>query len=155
MKVSLLFVGKERDGELGPLVATYLKRCEPVFSVSVTAVKPYAVRTDHQIALARDGEGERLLARVPSGSSVVALDVGGSQFSSEQFAARLDAHRSRGQALTLIIGGAFGLGPAVLAAAEWRLSLSPLTLPHRVAQLVLAEQLYRAKTLLAGEPYHK
>ena len=155
MKISLLYVGKANEPETGSLVTAYLKRAQPLFQTSLVAVKPFAVRNPHQIDTARAREAERLLAKVPSGVAVVALDVTGTALDSEQFAARLDRHRLSGQGLAFVIGGAYGLAPEVLSRAEWRLSLSPMTLPHRLAQLLLAEQLYRAKTLLAGEPYHK
>jgi 23S rRNA (pseudouridine1915-N3)-methyltransferase len=72
-----------------------------------------------------------------------------------ELARRLARWQARGQDVALVIGGADGLAPAVLERAAERLSLSRLTLPHRLARLVLVEQLYRAVTILRGEPYHK
>jgi 23S rRNA (pseudouridine1915-N3)-methyltransferase len=105
--------------------------------------------------LVREREGERLLARVPAGAQLVACDPNGDGVSSERFAAWLGEARDRAQDLAFVIGGAFGLSGAVLAKASRRLLLAPWTLPHELARLVLAEQLYRAGTIHRGEPYHK
>ena len=75
--------------------------------------------------------------------------------SSERFARWMQEARERGRDVAILIGGAFGLGEVVRARASTRLSLAPWTLPHELARLVLAEQLYRAGTLVRGEPYHK
>lgn len=92
---------------------------------------------------------------LPARAKVVALEVDGQPLSSERFAAYLGRLRDQGAGpVAFVIGGAFGLPPALSASADLRLSLGPMTLPHRLARLVLAEQLYRAFTILAGEPYH-
>jgi 23S rRNA (pseudouridine1915-N3)-methyltransferase len=86
---------------------------------------------------------------------VVALDERGDQLTSLELAKRLSVWQARGQDLALLVGGAEGLAPSVMERAQERLALSRLTLPHRLARLVLLEQLYRAATILRGEPYHK
>jgi 23S rRNA (pseudouridine1915-N3)-methyltransferase len=101
-------------------------------------------------------EGKRLLARVPAGAEVVALDRRGAAWSSERLARYLDELAIRASpGAAFLIGGAFGLSEEVLARASHRLSLSALTFPHELARLIMAEQLYRAGTILRGEPYHK
>ena len=100
-------------------------------------------------------EGERLLAAVPAGATVVALDRPGEPWSSEELARRLDAWRLVAAPVALVLGGSEGLDPAVLARAARRWSLGPLTLPHELARVVAVEQWYRAWTILRGEPYHK
>jgi 23S rRNA (pseudouridine1915-N3)-methyltransferase len=100
-------------------------------------------------------EGERLLAKLPPTASVTACTVGGEQMTSESFAAWLQVSRERAVDLAFVIGGAFGLSKSLLARSERTLSLAPWTLPHEMARLVLAEQLYRAGTIVRGEPYHK
>jgi len=100
-------------------------------------------------------EGERLLAGVPAGATVIALDRTGEAWSSEDLARRLVAWRLAAAPLALLIGGAQGLDPAVGSAARHRWSLGPLTLPHELARVVVVEQWYRAWTILRGEPYHK
>ena len=92
--------------------------------------------------------------KIPEASHVVALDVVGRSMTSEAFARWLEARATRGKGkIVFLIGGADGLPSEVLARSAEKLSLSAMTLPHRLARLVLAEQLYRAVTILRGEPY--
>jgi 23S rRNA (pseudouridine1915-N3)-methyltransferase len=103
-----------------------------------------------------EAEAERLLARVPAGFDLVALTREGREMSSRELAAYLQELGTRSApGVAFVIGGAFGLGEAVLRRTARKLSLSALTLPHEMARLVLAEQLYRAGTIVRGEPYHK
>jgi 23S rRNA (pseudouridine1915-N3)-methyltransferase len=92
---------------------------------------------------------------VPERALIVALDRGGSAWTSEELARRLARWREGGVPLALMIGGAFGLDPELLGGAAVRWSLGPLTLPHELARVVVVEQMYRAWTILRGEPYHK
>ncbi|MSO55286.1 MAG: 23S rRNA (pseudouridine(1915)-N(3))-methyltransferase RlmH [Rhodospirillales bacterium] len=104
----------------------------------------------------RAAEGEKLLAQIPKNATVVALDVKGLAVDSEGLAKLLSGWRNRGlKDLAFVIGGADGLDPAVLARAELRLSLGPLTWPHLLVRAMLAEQLYRAQCILDGHPYHR
>lgn len=86
---------------------------------------------------------------------LIVCDRGGDAMTSEEFAALLQGYREKGRDVAFAIGGAFGLGAAVVRAARRSLSLAPWTLAHELARLVLAEQLYRAGTIVRGEPYHK
>ncbi len=101
-------------------------------------------------------EGEALLEALPKGAVAVALDGGGSTLSSEGLAARLGDWRDggRGEA-AFLVGGADGHDPQVLARADLRLSLGAMTWPHLLVRVMLAEQLYRAQSILAGHPYHR
>lgn len=103
----------------------------------------------------RRREGEKLLAAVPAGALLVALDLGGAAPDSEGLAALLARWAESGRGLAFTIGGAEGLDAAVLARAEATLSLSRLTLPHLLARALLAEALFRAQSILAGHPYHR
>ncbi len=100
-------------------------------------------------------EGERLLRAVPKGARVVALAVEGESWSTEGLARRLDRWSHEGRQLALVVGGADGLGTAVFARADTAWSLSALTLPHMLVRVVVAEQIYRAWTVLSGHPYHR
>ncbi len=116
--------------------------------------EPYRGRGD--AARVRGEEGKRLLARVPPGAEIVALHETGTAWDSPRLAdhlARLQVGASPGAAF--VVGGAYGLADEILARAAHRLALGALTLPHELARLVLSEQLYRAGTILRGEPYHK
>jgi 23S rRNA (pseudouridine1915-N3)-methyltransferase len=102
----------------------------------------------------RAAEGERLLAAVPAGAARVALDERGSPWSTAELARRLQGWLGGGRDVALLVGGADGLAPACREGAEvW--SLSPLTLPHMLVRVVVAEQIYRAWSILAGHPYHR
>jgi 23S rRNA (pseudouridine1915-N3)-methyltransferase len=103
----------------------------------------------------REQEAERLRARVPGGATVVALAREGSPWSSEELARRMDGWRVAARPLAFVLGGSHGLSRGLLASASARWSLGPLTLPHELARVVVVEQLYRAFTILRGEPYHK
>ena len=118
-----------------------------------------------EIALGRRGgkggpravaeEGERMLKSIRPEDRTVALDVRGRTVDTEGLARRLADWLQDGRDVVFAVGGPDGLAPAVLERAEWRWSLSPLTLPHGLVRIVLAEQLYRATTVLAGHPYHR
>lgn len=100
-------------------------------------------------------EGERQLAAIPSGARVIALDRGGKQMDTEALAAEMKRRLSSGDHLALLIGGPEGLAPACLARADERWALSRLTLAHPVVRVVLAEQLYRAWSIIKNLPYHR
>lgn len=100
-------------------------------------------------------EGEKMLAAIPSGAYVVAMQVGGRNLSSEQLAQFLQARAQEGRDVVFCIGGPEGLAPDVDARADFKWSLSGLTLPHALARVVLAEALYRAVTIIKGHPYHR
>ena len=96
-----------------------------------------------------------MLAAIPKGSKVVALDVLGKAYSTEQLSQELKNWQASGQDIALLIGGPEGLAHDCLNIAQQKISLSNLTLPHPLVRVVLAEQLYRATTILKGHPYHK
>jgi 23S rRNA (pseudouridine1915-N3)-methyltransferase len=96
-----------------------------------------------------------LLGQVPATAMLVALTRGGSEWSSRELAQRVGRWRTGPRPVALAIGGSHGLGSTVLERADARWSLGPLTLPHELARVVVAEQLYRAFTMLDGHPYHK
>lgn len=100
-------------------------------------------------------EGEKMLAAIPQGAYVVAMQVGGKNISSEQLAQFLQQRARDGRDVVFCIGGPEGLAPEVDAKAELRWSLSALTLPHALARVVLAEALYRAVMIIKGHPYHR
>jgi 23S rRNA (pseudouridine1915-N3)-methyltransferase len=130
--------GKLKDRSLRALVDDYLSR-----------VKRYA-RCD-EIELK---EAAQLLSAVPADATLVALEVGGEQLSSSALAARVERWLGRGKGVVaFVIGGAEGLPKEIGQRADYRLSLSSLTLPHRLARLLLVEQLYRSLSILRGEPY--
>ena len=156
MKISVLVVGRVR-GPLESAVQEFEMRAAHYWKLDVVEIESGAGRGDRRDAGAiQRAEGRRLLARVPEGSEAWALTRGGAGTSSSAFARALGAKALEGSpGVTFLVGGAYGLDPDVLGRADSSLSLSEMTLPHELARLVLAEQLYRAGTILRHEPYHK
>ncbi|MEI7704259.1 MAG: 23S rRNA (pseudouridine(1915)-N(3))-methyltransferase RlmH [Deltaproteobacteria bacterium] len=153
MKLRLLSVGRDRSGLYAPAVEEYAKRLGRYVKFSVEEV-PEARRAAGT-PRARDEEGTSLLERIGDGERVVLLDERGREHDSIAFARRVTAWLEGAKDVTLVIGGSDGHGEAIRARADETLTLSRLTLAHRLARLVLVEQLYRAFTILRGEPYHK
>jgi len=148
-------VGRVR-GTLKAPVAEYEERARRYWRLEAAEVEAGAPGRDPAAERVKEAEAQRLLSRVPQGFTVVALTRTGKGLGSRELAAVLEGEAVRSSpGVAFVIGGAFGLSDAVLARAQRRMSLSPLTMPHELARLVLAEQLYRAGTLLRGEPYHK
>ena len=153
MLVVVAVVGKPRHPGLADAIAEYERRAARYWPLAVHEVREERGRSLPP-GRVRARESERLAARL-EGALVVACDAEGERMTSERFAGWLQSFRERGRTVAFAIGGAHGLDPALRSAAAHRLSLAPWTLPHELARLVLAEQLYRAGTLLRGEPYHK
>jgi 23S rRNA (pseudouridine1915-N3)-methyltransferase len=117
---------------------------------------PLARRSKSQVVeRAIKEEGQRMLAALPDRQQVIALDVKGRSWSTEQLAKRLDGWRQDGRDVSLLVGGPDGLAAECLQRADQTWSLSALTLPHPLVRVVLAEQLYRAWSLNSGHPYHR
>ncbi len=151
MRWGLLCVGRVRAPGLAAAIAPYLTRLAASAPLEVVEVRAGAAHGRGAV----EAEGERLLARVGGRDRLVALEVEGRRYTTEALARQVASWRaSVAGRLWLAIGGADGLAPAVAARADERLSLSPLTLPHELARLVVVEQLYRCHCLLTGHPYH-
>jgi 23S rRNA (pseudouridine1915-N3)-methyltransferase len=159
MRLLIAAVGKLKQGHERELCARYLARAEALGrSLSLSPLA--AVETPESKAASASArqaaEADALLAKVPPAYALICLDPGGKLLPSEDFAGALAKFRDGGAAgLALLIGGADGLGQAARNKADLALSLGPMTLPHGLARIVLAEQLYRAMTILAGHPYHR
>jgi 23S rRNA (pseudouridine1915-N3)-methyltransferase len=154
VRVVVVVVGKPREPALAAAIEEYETRAARYWPLDVHEVREESARGASP-ELVREREGERLLAKVPSGADVIACDVDGAAMRSEAFAHWLQRTRESARSVALLIGGAYGLSDGVRGRAKSRLSLAPWTLPHELARLVLAEQLYRAGTIVRGEPYHK
>jgi 23S rRNA (pseudouridine1915-N3)-methyltransferase len=132
--------------------AEYAKRLSRELPLQLVEV---AAKSRGHPARIKSDEGAAMLAAIPKGAHVVALDGRGKPWSSEELSVQLGRWRMLGKDLAFLIGGADGLDETVLARADQRWSLGPLTLPHPIVRVVLAEQLYRAASLLANHPYHR
>jgi 23S rRNA (pseudouridine1915-N3)-methyltransferase len=142
-------VGRGRGTEEAALFARYAARIRP--ALTLTEVPDGAGVPEE----ARRREGAALLAAVPDGAFVVALDLGPPAPDSAAFARLVERWLGLGRTLCFVIGGADGLDPSVLARADHVLSLGPLTWPHLLVRAMLAEQLFRARAIAAGHPYHR
>ncbi|MCO7246864.1 23S rRNA (pseudouridine(1915)-N(3))-methyltransferase RlmH [Halomonas sp. Mc5H-6] len=155
MKIRLLAVGSKMPAWVEEGVETYRKRLPKDFSLDIEEVALGQRGKNADIARAREQEAERIRGKLRGNEHVVALEVDGKAWTTEQLARQADGWRLQGQDVVLLVGGPDGLDPAVSAMAQQRWSLSPLTLPHPLVRIMLAEQLYRAWTLLVGHPYHR
>ena len=158
MKIRIVAVGKLKEKYLREGVAEYAKRLAPFASVELLETREEYMaenpsEAQRQQTLAK--EGERLLRLVPERSFLIVLDVKGKLLSSEALAKELASLALQGQSdLTFLIGGAFGVSPAVRDRADLRISFSPMTFTHQMVRLLLYEQIYRAFKINRGEKYH-
>ena len=154
LHVTILMVGKTREGFIRDGVAFYEKRLRPFIQLDLKNVREEKESPGLSPDTIKAREGARLQAQIPPRAWVVALDPQGKEFTSEELAAWLTSRELDSRPLTFLIGGHLGLDEATLTAAHQRLALSHLTLTHELTRLVLLEQLYRAATIKAGHPYH-
>lgn len=146
-------VGRPGSGPVGEAIRAYEERAARYFDYASIEVEAASGGEPSQV---RRREGERLLERVPPELQWFALTRRGKAMTSRRLARYLQELATYGkEGAAFLVGGAHGLSDEVLARARYRLSLSPMTFPHALARLVLAEQIYRAGTIARGEPYHK
>jgi 23S rRNA (pseudouridine1915-N3)-methyltransferase len=155
MRARMIAIGERMPAWVAEGLAEYRKRLSHDLPLELVDLKPGARGKGRDDARAMHDEGVAILAALPRDTHVVALDGRGKTWSSEDLAAQLATWRMAGRDLAFLIGGPDGHAPEVLARANQGWSLGPLTLPHMLVRLVVAEQLYRASTLLAGHPYHR
>lgn len=154
MRITLLVVGKTADTRLQSLIDDYqqrLKHYVPFEFVVVPDIKNAKSLSEDQL---KSAEGEAILARLTPSMEVVLLDEHGQEFRSIEYAEWLQKKMTSGKDLTLIIGGAYGFSKAVYERTNGKLSLSRMTFSHQMIRIMAIEQLYRAMTILRGEPYH-
>lgn len=155
MTVRVVAVGKLRTEYARAGCDEYFSRLKKMWPLDVVEVRDAKRTRAGEPARWRAEEAEKLLAAVPAGAVVVALDERGEDWTSRKFARWLGRQRDQGRPVCFLIGGPDGLDPALRERAQkvWR--LGALTMPHELARVVLAEQLYRAVTILEGRPYHR
>lgn len=153
LKLRVLSVGRDRSGWFEPGVQGYAERLRRMAQLELVELP--ATKGSLPAADARRREGEALLGRLRPESWLVALDERGAELDSLELSRLVSTARDAGKELVFAIGGDEGLDDSVRERAWKVIALSRMTLPHRLARLVLLEQLYRAFSLLRGEPYHK
>ena len=154
MKIHLFMIGSTSDPRLQSLIDEYRQRLThyvPFELVVIPEIKNAKSLSQEQLKTA---EGEALLARLTPSMDVILLDEHGREFRSIEYADYLQKKMSSGKDLALVIGGAYGFSPAVYQRANGKLSLSQMTFSHQMIRLMAIEQIYRAMTILRGEPYH-
>jgi 23S rRNA (pseudouridine1915-N3)-methyltransferase len=159
MQVHIIAVGKIKEKYLQLGISDYEKRLCPYVKLQITEISEEKRPADVSPAVesvAKAKEGQRIIDVIPESSYVIALDVQGKTWSSEELADSFRQWELAGKNnLTFVIGGDLGLSPGVLSGSDMRLSLSKMTFTHPMARILLLEQIYRAFRILRGEPYHK
>ena len=135
--------------------ADYARRMPREMRVELSAIRPEPRENSTAVERLKEAEARRIRAAIPEGASKVVLDESGSTCSTKALAGKLQAWQMRGCDVVFVIGGPDGLADGIRREADWLWSLSPLTLPHGLVRVVLAEQLYRAASILKNHPYHR
>ncbi len=155
MKVILLVVGRTTDRRMAALIDDYAGRVGHYLPFELRVIPELRNTRALSPAQQKEREGGLILGELSPGDHVALLDEGGREFRSVEFAAHLGRRQNAGaRRVVFVIGGPYGFSPAVYGRAAERVSLSRMTFSHQMARLFFVEQLYRAMTILRGEPYH-
>ena len=155
MKITFLVTGKNKDSYLTEGINVYIKRLKKYISFEFKEISGVKSTKKYSIEEIKQREGEALLKQIPANGYMVLLDERGKQMNSENFAGWLKKSMVQStQHLIFVVGGAYGFSETVYKAASAKLSLSSMTFSHQVIRLMFMEQLYRAFTIIHGEPYH-
>ncbi len=155
MKINLVAVGTKMPGWVTQGFEEYSKRLPRECQLQLLEITPARRGKNAQPEQWKKDEASRILAAIPDSHHVIALEVGGKSWSTEALAGHMQDWLSDGRDITLLVGGPDGLDQSCLQRAGQTWSLSDLTLPHPLVRIVLAEQLYRAWTILQNHPYHR
>ena len=154
MPFSLTIIFGARQSDYADVVGRYQKLITPFAKLSIEYCR-FPLMTDSDTAAVRRREEQIILRQVPAGGCLIALSEEGKKFSSQSFARWISRHQQESRPLYLCIGGAYGFSEDFKKRCSDVISLAELTMPHKLALLVLVEQVYRAFTILKGHPYHK
>jgi len=155
MRITIIAVGGKMPNWVKEGVGEYERRMPRELKMHWREIPLVRRGKDKTSDMLKVAEGEKILKAIPSGDVVIALDVKGKSWSTEQLGEQLTHWKMSGENYTFLIGGPEGLSCACLQRANKRWSLSDLTLPHPLVRVILAEQLYRAWTITANHPYHR
>ncbi|HWI14013.1 MAG TPA: 23S rRNA (pseudouridine(1915)-N(3))-methyltransferase RlmH [Burkholderiales bacterium] len=157
MKCLVIAVGHRMPGWIAAGYEEYARRMPREMALKLTEIKPETRTDDTPGAIRRvlETEAKRIRAAVPAGSALIALDERGQQYTSQALADRMRGWRMNGKDVAFVIGGADGLDAGLKSEAVQLWALSRLTLPHGLVRVLLAEQLYRAASIVQGHPYHR
>ena len=159
IRITIISVGKIKEKYFAAAIDEYVKRLKRYASVDITELKdepvPESLSENERLFVLKK-EGQRVLEKIPAGALAVALCVEGKQLSSEETAEYINNAVLSGQSrIVFIIGGSLGLSDEVKKRADFKLSFSKMTFPHRLMKVILLEQIYRAFTIIEGKTYHK
>lgn len=159
MNIKIVCPGKLKEAYLTEAVSDYKKRLSRFASVEIIEVADEKIpenASKAQEIIAMEKEGERILSRISDNEYVIALAIHGKTYSSEAFASHLEHLFSNGKGrLAFVIGGSLGLSDSVYRRADEQISMSEMTFPHRIARILILEQIYRSFKILNHETYHK
>ena len=155
LKITIVALGNKMPDWVNEAVHEFKKRLNDGLCVSLVEIPLIRRGKSPDLARILEKEMSAMKDAIPNGSRVIALDLKGESFSSEELACKLEKLQQISSHLCFLIGGPEGLSPAMLANGHEKWSLSPLTLPHTIARIVLLEALYRAWSILQNHPYHK
>ena len=159
INVTVIALGKLKESYMREFCAEYEKRLKTMCKLNIVELTPVALPenpSEKQIASALEAEAERITEKIPNGSYVLSLCIEGKQKSSEEFAEMFNSLALNGtSSVAFIIGSSFGLSEKIKIGSNERISMSRMTFPHRMARVMLLEQIYRAFSINAGSKYHK
>lgn len=156
MRLRVMAIGTRMPSWVDEAFNDYWRRMRATWKLELIELPTASRReTGGAVQVAKNAEASRLLQLITPRDFLVTLDEHGTQKTTQELSQWLEQRRASGQDLAFMIGGPDGLAEEVLSRAQWRWSLSRLTLPHGLVRVMLAEQLYRASSVLAGHPYHR
>ena len=154
MKTELILVGKTTNKHFVACINDYVERIGHYMPFSITTIPELKNAKSLSEDQQKEREGELIMKQLQASDTVVLLDEHGSQMRSIEFASWLQKMQNSARWLVFVIGGPYGFSPALYQRANQKISLSPMTFSHQMVRLVFTEQIYRACTILKGEPYH-
>jgi len=155
MKIHLIAVGKKMPEWINTGYSEFSKRMPPELQINLIEITPSTRNKSTSIEKNIKEEGERIQSAIPDNSKLIVLDEKGKDFSSIALSKEMESWLPMGQDISIVIGGADGIDPVIKQQADEKWSLSSLTLPHALVRVVVAEQLYRAWSIMKGHPYHR
>lgn len=154
MKTRLIVVGKTNDKNMISGIEDYVGRIKHYMPFDIVVIPELKNTKKLSADVQKEMEGELILKQLSSSDYVVLLDEHGKEFRSIEFAAWIEKRKLSPQGLTFVIGGPYGFSPKVYDRSDYKLSLSKMTFSHQMIRLLFTEQIYRACTIIKGEPYH-
>lgn len=156
MKIKIIALGKIKEKFLKDGIDEFLKRLTPYASVTIQELTPIEIKDENLTDKILIEEGEKILSLIKPLDYVITLEINGKQFSSEEFASKIENLTNDGtQEIIFVIGSSCGIGKNVSQRANLKMSMSKMTFLHQFARLILVEQIYRAFKIIKGETYHK